>query len=49
MLYVTLYNRWAYIEKSVSEEEEMYFLNNTGLVVNWAIYIAHDVISRAFS
>ena len=49
MLYVTFQNRWAYIDKSVSEEEEMYFLKNIGLVVNWAIYIAHDVTSRAFS
>ena len=27
----------------------MYFLKNIGLVVSWAIYIAHDVTSRAFS
>ena len=48
MLYVTLENTWAYIDKSASEEE-IYFLKNIGLIVHRAIYMAHHVTSRAFS
>ena len=49
MLYVTLLNTWAYIDKSASEKKEIYFFKNIGLILHRAIYMAHHVTSRAFA